>query len=257
LGVTDSGQYRRSFGQGSGKQRLGHRKIQFVATIIESTTIPARARARPASIGKPASARTRLMLLHARVLFRTSLAHLLAGERNFELVAECANAEEALKELAESKPKVVLFDFGVWQDFVFRARDAGYQGEFLAVADEIQAAACARALSSGVSGVFLGSDSPARLIQAIHQVANGEVWVDRQVIQLLAERYPQHEDLRLDTLADREQAVLRGVLGGLTNRGIADRIGASESTVKATLQHLFDKTGVRTRSQLVKIMLAE
>ena len=49
----------------------------------------------------------------------------------------------------------------------------------------------------------------------------------------------------------------RGILAGLTNRQIADQIGASEATVKATLQHLFDKTGVRTRSQLVRIMLAE
>ncbi len=51
--------------------------------------------------------------------------------------------------------------------------------------------------------------------------------------------------------------MLRGVLSGLTNRKIADQIGASEGTVKATLQLLFNKTGVRTRSQLVKIMLAD
>ncbi len=81
--------------------------------------------------------------------------------------------------------------------------------------------------------------------------------MDQDVIQFLADRYPHHEDLRLDTLAEREQAVLRGILSGLTNRKIADQIGASESTVKATLQQLFDKTGVRTRSQLVRFMLAE
>ncbi len=86
-------------------------------------------------------------------------------------------------------------------------------------------------------------------------VAGGEVWVDRKVIQLLAERYPQHEDFRLDDLAERERAVLRGILSGLTNRKIADQIGLSEATVKATVQNLFHKTGVRTRSQLVRIML--
>jgi DNA-binding NarL/FixJ family response regulator len=92
-------------------------------------------------------------------------------------------------------------------------------------------------------------------MQAIRLVASGEAWVDRRVIQLLADRYPQHEDLRLDSLEERERAVLRGVLGGSTNRQIAGQIGTSEATVKATLQHLFDKTGVRTRSQLVRIML--
>jgi DNA-binding NarL/FixJ family response regulator len=93
-------------------------------------------------------------------------------------------------------------------------------------------------------------------MQAIRLVATGEIWLDRKVVQLLADRYPHHEDLRFDSLADRERSVLRGILDGLTNRKIAEQLGLSEATIKATLQQLFDKTGVRTRSQLVKIMLA-
>lgn len=201
--------------------------------------------------------RIRILLLHPRALFRTSLARLLATERDFELVAESANAPEALQVLANELPGIILFEFSIWQEFVPAAREAGYQGKFLAMAEEIDPAHCVRALSQGVSGVVLGGDSPNRLVQAIHVVMNGVAWVDQSVIQLLAERYPHHEDLRLDSLAEREQAVLKGILAGLTNRKIADQIGASESTVKATLQHLFDRTGVRTRSQLVRIMLAD
>lgn len=201
--------------------------------------------------------RIRISLVHPRALFRTSLARLLAGERDFELVGECANAQEGLQSIADSKPSVILLDFGLWHDFVPAAHDGGYQGWFLTIAEEIDPAHCVRALSQGVSGVVLGEDPPDRLIQAIHVVAGGAAWVDQSVIRLLADRYPHHEDFRLDSLAQREQAVLKGILAGLTNRRIAVQIGASESTVKATLQHLFDKTGVRTRSQLVRIMLAE
>jgi DNA-binding NarL/FixJ family response regulator len=197
------------------------------------------------------------MLLHPQMLFRTSLARLLATERDFELVAECANATEALESVAEARPDVILFDFSIWMDLMAKARQASYAGKFLAIAEEVDAAPCVRALSGGISGVVLSCDSPARLVQAIHVVASGAAWVDRDVIQFLADRYPHHEDVRLDTLPDREQAVLRGILSGLTNRKIADQIGASESTVKATLQQLFDKTGVRTRSQLVRFMLAD
>jgi two-component system nitrate/nitrite response regulator NarL len=200
---------------------------------------------------------TRLMIVHTRVLFRTSLAHLLAQEPDFELVAECANTAEAIRGLPEAKPDIIVFDFGIWRDLVPSARKADYQGTFMAIAEEVDPALCARAISDGVSGVFHGCDSPARLVQAIRLVVTGEVWLDRNVIQLLAERYPHHEDLHLDALAGREQAVLRGILDGLTNRKIADQIGASEATVKATLQQLFDKTGVRKRSQLVRIILAD
>jgi DNA-binding NarL/FixJ family response regulator len=207
--------------------------------------------------GRRSVERIRLMLLHSQMLFRTSLARLLATERDFELAAECANVAEALEKLADARPDVILFDFSIWPDLIAKAQEAGYAGRFLAIAEEVDAVPCVRALSRGISGVVLGCDSPTRLVQAIHVVASGAAWVDQGVIQFLADRYPHHEDVRLDTLAEREQAVLRGILSGLTNRKIADQIGASESTVKATLQQLFDKTGVRTRSQLVRFMLAD
>jgi DNA-binding NarL/FixJ family response regulator len=49
--------------------------------------------------------------------------------------------------------------------------------------------------------------------------------------------------------------VLRGILDGLTNKEIASRMNSSETGVKATIQELFHKAGVRTRSQLVRIAI--
>ncbi len=54
-------------------------------------------------------------------------------------------------------------------------------------------------------------------------------------------------------LTDREQEVLRGVFDGLTNKQIGASLGVSEGAIKATLQHLFRKTRVRTRTQLVRV----
>jgi DNA-binding NarL/FixJ family response regulator len=72
----------------------------------------------------------------------------------------------------------------------------------------------------------------------------------------MADRFLQGDQQGLPrTLTEREDQVLRGVFEGLANKEIAAKIGVSESSVKATLQQLFDKTGVRTRSQLVRIAL--
>ena len=51
--------------------------------------------------------------------------------------------------------------------------------------------------------------------------------------------------------------MLRGVFEGLSNKEIGARLEISESSVKAALQQLFQKTGVRTRSQLVRIALEQ
>jgi DNA-binding CsgD family transcriptional regulator len=57
------------------------------------------------------------------------------------------------------------------------------------------------------------------------------------------------------SLTERERQVLRGIFEGLTNKQIATDVGVSESAVKATLQHLFRKTQVRSRAQLVRIVV--
>ena len=56
-------------------------------------------------------------------------------------------------------------------------------------------------------------------------------------------------------LTSRETEVLRYLVQGLANKEIAGRMNLSESGVKNTLQQLFTKTGVRTRSQLVRVAL--
>jgi DNA-binding NarL/FixJ family response regulator len=64
-------------------------------------------------------------------------------------------------------------------------------------------------------------------------------------------------DVRRGTrsLTRREEQVLRGVFEGMTNKQIAAQLDVSEGAVKATLQHIFRKTHVRTRAQLVRVAL--
>jgi DNA-binding NarL/FixJ family response regulator len=57
------------------------------------------------------------------------------------------------------------------------------------------------------------------------------------------------------SLTDRQRQVLRSILDGLTNKEIAARIEVSETSVKASIQELFSKAGVKTRSQLVRVAI--
>ena len=205
--------------------------------------------------GQPVRGRIRLVLLDDHLLFRESLGRLLASEHDFELVAECTTPSEALKHLRRSGVDVTLVDIGIAKEFIPCACRARYPGKSLVIAREVDAIGSATVLKYGASGVFLASDSSSRLMQAIRLVASGEAWVDQKVLQILAERYPQHEARWQGNFTEREQTVLQGVVDGLSNRKIGTQIGVSESTIKAALQQLFNKVGVRTRSQLVRIAL--
>lgn len=203
----------------------------------------------------PEHGRIRLVLLDDHLLFRESLARLLSSEGDFELVAECATPVEAVKHLKRPGVDVILVDIGAAQEFLPWVQKVRYPGKCLVIARELQAASSALVLKYGAAGIFLASESLSRLMQAIRLVASGEAWVDQKVVHLLAERYPHFEARWPGNLSDREKSVLRGVVDGLSNKRIGDSIGVSESTIKAAVQQLFKKAGVRTRSQLVRIAL--
>jgi len=202
----------------------------------------------------------RLLLLDDHVLFRESLSRLLASEPDFEIAGDCGTTAEALEILARTPVDIVLLDYDLGEDhgaqFLSVARRAGYEGKILMVTAGMSASESSQALKLGASGIFLKHSSPANLTQAIRLVAAGEMWVDQKVIHMLADGVPARgeRDLR-KLLTEREQHVLQGLFEGLTNKEIATELGVSESAIKATLQQLFQKTRVRTRSQLVRIAL--
>jgi DNA-binding NarL/FixJ family response regulator len=76
----------------------------------------------------------RLIVLSHQVLFRTSLARLLATETGFDVVQECGTFDEALAYLHDSPVDIVLFDLTEGNqrasDFISAARSAGYEGGF-------------------------------------------------------------------------------------------------------------------------------
>ncbi len=203
--------------------------------------------------------RIRLLLLDDHVLFRESLSRLLASEPDFEMAAHCGTPAEALKILSQTAVDIILLDFDLGEDageFVTAARQAGYAGKILMVTAGMSTGECSAALRSGASGIFLKHNSPGSLAQAIRMVAAGEMWVDQRVIQQLADGVTQRDEQNFrKLLTDREQQVLRGLFEGLTNKEIGAQLGVSESAVKATLQQLFQKARVRTRSQLVRIAI--
>jgi DNA-binding NarL/FixJ family response regulator len=202
----------------------------------------------------------RLLLLDDHVLFREGLSRLLASEPDFELVGNCGNSAEALELLRRVTADVVLLDFDLGDDhgsqFISSAHQAGYHGKFLMITAGMTATESSIALQLGASGIFLKHNSPVTLAKAIRLVAGGEMWLDQRVIKSMAEGLHQREETGVRRLlTEREQEVLRGIFEGLSNKEIAVQIGVSEGAVKATLQQLFQKTRVRTRSQLVRIAL--
>jgi DNA-binding NarL/FixJ family response regulator len=204
----------------------------------------------------------RLLLVDDHSLFRESLSRLLDSEPDFQVVANCGSPAEALDALAANPVDLLLLDYDLGDDnglnFIRRARLAGFTGRIFIITAGMSDAESVRALSLGICGIFLKHSSPALLAEAIRKVMAGETWIDQRCIQSLVRAVGNSgQQATRKPLTDRESAVLKGVFEGLSNKEIGAQLNISEASVKSALQQLFVKTGVRTRSQLVRVALEE
>jgi DNA-binding NarL/FixJ family response regulator len=206
--------------------------------------------------------RVRILLLDDHVLFREGLSRLLAEETDFDIIAQCTTAEEGLLAIRSGPTAdLILLDFDLGEqnafDFLDLAQRNGFTGKILMVAAGMSPSETVRALRAGAAGLFLKHAAPTELVRAIRKVVRGEPLLSAQEAAELADAASREEARRPAPLAlsDRERAVLRGVFSGLANKEIAAGMDISEGYVKAVLQQLFAKTGVRTRAQLVRIAL--
>jgi len=200
----------------------------------------------------------RVLIVDDHTLFSESLGRLLEADTNCKVISTCASVSEALKIAAREQIDLVLLDYDLGEEpgtvFISESRRSGFAGAILLVTGGITDAVMLRALEQGASGVFLKSSPPAELIQAIWRVTQGETWIDSGMVKtLIADAQELGAETRKGALSTRERNVLRCVFEGLSNKEIGQHLNISESSVKASLQQLFSRTGVRTRSQLVRI----
>jgi DNA-binding NarL/FixJ family response regulator len=201
----------------------------------------------------------RALLIDDHALFRQSVAQSLASYPDLK-IEHCASIREALKLLTLQPFDLVLLDHDLGAErasqFQPAARQIGYEGRVLVVTAWVSDTEARRLLRQGVNGIFLKQGELDELASAIRMVAGGGTWLDRSLAGV-GEDPASLPETTAPVFNDRQRRVLRFILEGLSNKEIAWRMQISESYVKAILQSLFQKTGVRTRGQLVRVAVEQ
>ncbi|HEX4769531.1 MAG TPA: response regulator transcription factor [Bryobacteraceae bacterium] len=203
--------------------------------------------------------RINLLLLDDHAMFREGLARTLEREADLRVVAQCGSSGEALQCLTNID--VVLLDVDLNHErglaFVEEAKKISFAGRILVVTAGIGGHEAVRLIQAGVNGILDKRNSGRTLCESIRRVVAGEPCIDEKYITSLVRSLDRTRNTNYPKLTERDRALLRYVLEGLTNREIGVELNISEGAVKASLHHLFEKLNVRTRSQLVKIALEQ
>jgi two-component system nitrate/nitrite response regulator NarL len=198
----------------------------------------------------------RIYLLDDHRLFREGLRRLLDSDERFIIAGQSGDSAQALAELQTTLVDVLVLDYDLGKENALALleplRAMNFSGKTLIVTAGLPDKDALALIKGGISGIFHKQESPEDLQRAIVEVAQGRVLIDQQYLQSVVAAVQPQSSLRF---TERERITLRYLLQGLANKEIASNLNISESAVKATLQQLFSKTGVRTRSQLVLLAI--
>lgn len=207
-------------------------------------------------------AKIRILIVEDHTLLRESLARSLGEERDIEIAGQCAGVSEALQLIETKSIDVVLLDLnlGVEQGgaFLNTCWQGSFRGHVLVVTAGVGEREAAWLIRRGCEGIFLKHKPLEELVARIRAVMTGKPIQDEFLKNAgLPLDSTDKEQLLGKALTAREKEVLRLVCEGLASKEIAVRLNVSESSVKSFIQQLFNKTGVRTRAQLVRIAIEE
>lgn len=198
----------------------------------------------------------RVLLADDHPVVLLGLRTLLEGYPDIKLVGEAENGELAL-ELAESlRPDVLILDIempGMNGDQVLHhLRLRGLPVRVLVLSAHDTAEYIRSVIRQGAAGYLVKGEDVGEIIEAIRAVANGKTgWVSRRIAHQMFSILEEDEAPQKSRLTRRERDVLREMVSGKTNPEIAVALGISDKTVEKHSVSIYNKLGVKTRTQAV------
>jgi two-component system, NarL family, response regulator NreC len=209
-------------------------------------------------------ARIRVLIADDHGLMRAGVRALLTATEDIEVVGEAEDGDEAIREVRRLDPDVVLMDVampglgGLEATLVIRKEKPDAKILVLTQYDDREYVS--RFLKAGVAGYVLKKAAAAELVAAIRAVARGGLVLDPEIARdAVSERggaaAADHVVDPYETLTDREKQVLKLVAEGNSNKEIAETLDISVKTAMAHREHLMEKLGVHSRTELIKFAL--
>jgi two-component system NarL family response regulator len=193
----------------------------------------------------------RVLLVDDHALLRTGVANIINHEPGLQVIAEAGNGREAVDAFTRWRPDVTLMDLRMPEmegvDAIRRIRAIDPQARVVVLTTYDADEDIARALEAGAKAYILKDIAAAALIACIRDVLAGKTYLAPAAAAKLAERVTQVQ------LTPRELGTLRLMADGHSNKEIASALAISERTVKTHLGHLFEKLGVTSRTEAVRV----
>jgi DNA-binding NarL/FixJ family response regulator len=204
----------------------------------------------------------RIIIVDDHEIVREGLRALFLGQRDFEVVAEASNGDEAEAACRKYRPDVALLDLRMPKsggaEGILKVKAASPTTNVLVLTSYLEPGIVREMLRAGALGFMLKDVARHELLDAIRSTAEGKsvLHADAQS-QLVGEVSGKKELSPLEELTTRELDILRLIASGRSNKEIANDLHLTEGTVKGYVSNVLAKLGVQDRTQAALLAVRE
>ena len=202
----------------------------------------------------------RVLVVDDHAVVRSGLSKFLLVNQDMQLIAEASDGEEAIQMTSLHQPDVILMDLmmpGMDGITATRLIHQKYpQVKVIALTSFSEQNMVQGALQAGAIGYLQKNVTAVELANAIRSAYAGRMSLSQEAAQALAQSVSTTH-LPGNTLTEREVEVLRCMVEGLNNQEISERLFISLGTVKFHISNIFQKLGVDSRVEAVKLAILQ
>ena len=197
----------------------------------------------------------RIVLADDHSMVRMGFKMLIMQQKDFEVVGEASDPNEAFDLVKQLSPEVLLTDVSMGTEksgllLVKRLYDVGISTNSVVLTMHNEQEYLSQALKSGAVGYLLKSSSDEELFKAIRQAAAGEIFICNEMLQGFVHNALSHVDPAAESLTPRESEIVSLAVKGYSNQEIAQMLAISVKTVEGQKSKIMHQLAIETKPEL-------
>jgi two-component system response regulator NreC len=209
------------------------------------------------------SGKIKILIADDHAILRQGLKRILDAEPDMTVIGEAGTGTEAVKRTRQLKPDVVIMDISMpEQDGIESLRQIvkTVSSRVVILSVHLEHQVISEAVGAGASGYLAKDSLDTELVSAVRTVVQGGTVFSPNVSRILAESFARGTGApvrSLESLTSREREVFLLLAEGKTPTEVATSLFVSPKTVHTHRQHILEKLGLRTTTELIRFALRE
>ncbi len=201
----------------------------------------------------------KILIADDHIFVRKGISEIIQMEFPGATMLEASSGEEALTQVAQHAPDLVLLDIAMpWKsgiDVLRELRTSGIKTPVIMLSMQPENQYAILSIKEGASGFVNKATATEELIKAIHTVLSGRKYVS-EIIRDVLNLQPNVQKLQNEALlSERELQVLKMIAAGKTVSEIAKQYSLTSTTVSSYRSHILEKLSLKNNADIIRYAL--